>query len=159
MRTCVECGSTKNVYSKAFGVDLCPNCTKRWKEHPQHELPLPGEIKYDSEGRPICHICGRAFNKLMAHVSQLHKMDATVYKEKFELERGRGILSEKTRKLLHDNVMENYDVVVTENLKVKGESTRFKNGSPGRTKDKVSLQTRKKLVEHAKNIGPGRTVV
>ena len=158
MRTCIECGSTKNVYSKAFGVDLCPNCTQMWKKHPQHELPGLGEVKYDEMGRPICHICGRAFDKLLAHVKQRHKMDPADYKRKFELDSGKGIVSEKTRTILQQHVKDNYEVVVLENLKTGGVNTRFKNGDPGRTKDKVRLQTKNVLSNNFKNIGSGRSI-
>ena len=157
MKQCIECGSTRQVYSKAFGVPLCCNCTRTWKDHPQHDLPPAGEVVYDDMGRPICHICGRAFDKLLAHVKQRHGIDAATYKEIYGLDSGKGILSEKVRTTLHNNVMMNYDKVVVENLKVKGEGTRFKSGNTGRTKDKVRLQTKNKLIEHAKNIGPGRS--
>ena len=87
MRKCIECGSTKRVYhSKQFDADLCPNCVSTWKKHPQHELPGLGEVKYDEMGRPICHICGRAFDKLLTHVKQRHKMDPEQYKKMFELQ-------------------------------------------------------------------------
>ncbi len=156
MRKCIECGSTKNVYSKAFGVPLCGNCTKLWKDHPQHDIPLVGEIAYDEMGRPICHVCGRAFDKLLTHAKQRHNMSAAEYKEKFGLDSTKGVISEKTRTTLHNNVMINYDKVVVENLKVKGEGTRFKKGNTGRTKDKVRLQTKNRLTEHIKSVGPGR---
>ena len=152
MMKCIECGSTNKVYTKQFGVPLCPNCTRMWKEHPQHDLPDKGELKYDELGRPICHICGRAFNKLLTHVKQRHKMTPEEYKETFGLENGKGIVSDKFREVARQNVLDNYDVVVTENLMNKGTKTRFKSGCKGRTKDQVRLQTKNKLREHIQNI-------
>ena len=156
MMKCIECGSTNKVYTKQFGVPLCPNCTRMWKEHPQHDLPDKGELKYDELGRPICHICGRAFNKLLTHVKQRHKMTPEEYKETFGLENGKGLISEKTRTVLQQKVMDNYDKVVVENLIKGGSATQFKTGHMGRTKDKVRLQTKIKLVNHIQNIGPNK---
>lgn len=156
MMKCIECGSTNKVYTKQFGVPLCPNCTRMWKEHPQHDLPKPGEVKFDELGRPICHICGRAFNKLLTHVKQRHKMTPEEYKETFGLENGKGLISEKTRTVLQQKVMDNYDKVVVENLIKGGSATQFKTGHMGRTKDKVRLQTKIKLVNHIQNIGPNK---
>lgn len=156
MTKCIECGSTKKVYSKAFGVPLCPNCTRMWKNHPQHDLPEVGEIKYDDMGRPICHICGRAFDKLLSHVKQRHKISAEEYKEKFGLDNGKGVVSEKTRTVLQQKVMDNYDKVVVENLIKGGSATQFKNGHSGRTKDKVRLQTKIMLSGRIRTIGPNK---
>lgn len=156
MTKCIECGSTKKVYSKQFGVPLCPNCTRMWKAHPQHELPNVGEIKYDDLGRPICHICGRAFDKLLTHVKQRHKMSPEEYKAKFELESGAGLISDKVRDVTRQNVINNYEKVVVENLLKNGTATRFQKGDVGRTKDKLRLQTKIKLANHIQNIGPNK---
>ena len=159
MRTCTECGKTKNVsHSRIYGVDLCPNCSQMYKNHPQHDIPPAGEVIYDDMGRPICHICGRAFDKLLTHAKQRHKIDSAEYKEKFGLEAGKGIISNKTRDILQQRVKENYDIVVVENLNNKGAATRFKSGYAGRTKDKVRLKTKIMLTNRAKSIGPGRSV-
>jgi len=85
-------------------------------------------------------------------------MDPDEYKRIFELNRGKGVVSEKTRTILQQHVKDNYDVVVLENLTNKGAETRFKNGDPGRTKDKVRLQTKNVLTNNFKNIGPGRSI-
>ena len=154
MMKCIECGSTNKVYTKQFGVPLCPNCTRMWKEHPQHDLPEPGEIKLDELGRPICHICGRAFHKLLTHAKQRHKISAEEYKTKFGLNSGKGVVSGEFREKARQNVLDNYNVGVTENLINKGTKTRFKTGHKGRTKDQVRLQAKNQLKEHIQNIRP-----
>ena len=49
------------------------------------ELPSKGEIWYDKNGKIICHICGKSFNKLSSHLVQVHNISASEYKEMFEL--------------------------------------------------------------------------
>ena len=44
--------------------------------------------------------------------------------------------------------MRNYDKVVAENLIEYGDSTRFTPGHPGRTREMVSEQTRRKLIQN-----------
>ena len=66
-----------------------------------------------------------------------------------------GILSEESRELARKRAYENYDVVIVENLLKKGKKTRFKKGSQGRVKEKVSEQTRRVLVERIKNAKKG----
>ena len=153
---CIECGSTNKVYTKQFGVPLCPNCTRMWREHPQHELPGYGEVNMDELGRPICHICGRGFDKLLIHVKQRHKVSPEEYKIMFGLDLGKGVTSDKFKEIARQNVLDNYDVVVTENLHNKGAETRFKVGCKGRTKDQVSAQTKNRLREHIQNITPNK---
>ena len=48
---------------------------------------------------------------------------------------------------------ENYDRCIKRNLTEKGSKSRFKRGSPGRTKDQVSEQTRKRLKDRLKEPG------
>ena len=106
-------------------------------------LPGPGEIMFDSDGKVICHICGKSFNKVLAHVWQKHGLSAKEYKIKFGLNATKGIVSESTR--------EKCQKVVVNNLINKGAATRFTVGSEGRTKDKLSLQSYKALVKRAKD--------
>ena len=113
-------------------------------------LPQNGEIKLDDRDFPICHICGRAYKKLLTHVWQMHDMSEKEYKKKFELEVGNGILCQETKDKLQKAITENYDLVVKQNLldNAKSQEHRFKDGSKGRTRDKVSLQTKNKLYDN-----------
>ena len=57
------------------------------------ELPSKGEIWYDENGKIICHVCGRSFNKLSSHLVQAHNISSSEYKEMFELNRGQKLTS------------------------------------------------------------------
>ena len=74
----------------------------------------------------------------------------------FGLDLGKGVTSDKFKEIARQNVLDNYDVVVTENLHNKGAETRFKVGCKGRTKDQVSAQTKNRLREHIQNITPNK---
>lgn len=111
-------------------------------------LPKKGEIEYDKNGLPKCHICGKSFKKLMSHVWQKHNMLSYEYKKHFGLETTKSIMWKGSVELARKRNLENYDKVVTENLLKKGQDTRFKKGHKGRTKDQVSLRTERKLKEN-----------
>ena len=137
---CIECGSCNRVYSKAFGIPLCCNCTVMYKKHPINPLPSLGVVEYDDQGRVICHICGRAYEKLSNHIIYRHKLTVKEYKKKFELNDCTGLASDLVKQKLRDKVKQNYDSVVKENLISNGKNTRYKKGCRGRTKDKVRLE-------------------
>lgn len=120
-----------------------------------YPLPGYGEIAYSPDGKPICHICGKAYNKPLAHAWQIHGITEKEYKKEFGLDVTVGILSEESRALARKRVYENYDVAIAENLLKKGKNTRFKKGSQGRVKEKVSEQTRRALVERIKHAKKG----
>lgn len=124
--------------------------------HKETEHPHFGEVVYDKQGNPVCHICGKGFKKLLTHVWQKHELSGNEYKETFGLEKKKGITSEETRELLRQRVKEHYDLVVIQNLIKGGVRSRFKYGDEGRTKDKVSEQTRRQLVTRLLGKGKGR---
>lgn len=147
MFVCEECGKPKKsvtIYEK-HNMNLCAQCFIFCEEHPVHPLPPKGEIYYDDLGRPVCHICGRAFNKVLNHASQKHQISAKEYKERFGLMSSKGVCSQRTVEKLRAKVIENYDVVVTQNLVEQGENTRFKKGHKGRPKYKLREQSLKIL--------------
>ena len=159
MSICEECGTSYRVRkTKSFGKILCNNCHNMYKKHPVHLIPPMGEILYDDDGRPICHVCGRAFDKLGQHVYNRHDMTADEYKEKFGLDRRVGLTSDKTKKKLQEAVKDNYSVVVEKNLLNNGVKTRFEKNNKHRTKEKVRLQTYTRLSERLKSINKLRVV-
>lgn len=101
-----------------------------------------GKIHYDEKGYPRCHICGKSFKKVLTHVWQKHGMNEKEYKKEFELDAGKGIICQETREKLQQSIKSNYDVVVKQNLIKGGKSNRFTEGSAGRTRDKIRLQTK-----------------
>lgn len=110
------------------------------KDHPNY-----GEIIKTPDGRLVCHICGKAFNKLGAYVVQKHKITSYDYKKIFGLNVSIGLISDNHREHLHDMAIKNYDVVVKENLIKKGINTRYVIGSKGRTREQLSEQSLRML--------------
>jgi hypothetical protein len=104
-----------------------------------------GEVEYDESGKPICEICGKAFKRILVHAKQKHDITAREYKLMFGLDVKKGICSKESRELSRERALENYDVVIKENLLEAGKVSRFKEGSKGRTKEQVSAQTKKML--------------
>ncbi len=118
------------------------------EDHPHY-----GEIRYDVNGDPICHICGKSFPKLGAHIWSGHKIRTRDYCELFGLDVGRGICSKEYANKMRGYVHEHYQIVVSENLIRGGKATRFKQGCEGRTRDKISEQTKKALSALGKKTG------
>lgn len=157
MKYCSLCGRTSNetriVTSK--GIHYCGKCYQRIRNASKvYELPPKGEIRYNEEGKPICHICGKAYSKLMSHVRQIHDMSAYEYKKEFGLDLHKSVMSKESIEIASRRNKENWHKI-KDNLLVKGYKTRFKAGSKGRTRDKVSLQTLKRLKGHFENIKKG----
>lgn len=152
LRICKECGATSEkgriIKSPKYGM-LCDKCYQRAKNSPKVEkLPNYGEVAYNDSGLPICHICGRAYKKILAHVWQIHNMDATEYKKEFGLDMGKGIMCEESKELARINNIKNFDKVVKKNLLEKGKKTRFITGHKGRTREMLSEQTRRILIQN-----------
>jgi len=101
-----------------------------------------GIIEYDPDGKPICEICGKSFNRVISHVRQKHEMSEKDYKIQFGFDLGRGICSLESAEKSRIKALENYDLVIGKNLIANGEKSRFKKGGQGRTRDKLSEQTR-----------------
>lgn len=111
----------------------------------QTDHPHYGEVVVDKDGKVVCHICGKSYNKLLSHVWQTHGLSKHEYKEMFGLDSSKGIISESTKTKLQKAVEKHYAVVVEKNLITNGSATRYEAGHPGRTRDKVSEQTRRAL--------------
>ena len=80
MTSCVRCGL---ALPSGKLCRTCSNYIKRggvW-----HVLPPHGVVAYDIEGRPICHICGMSFNKLIEHTKRKHGLDTVAYRNLFGL--------------------------------------------------------------------------
>ena len=106
-----------------------------------------GIIEYNGEGKPKCEICEEYFDRVAYHVRQKHDMTAMEYKIAYGFDLHKGICSKESQEKSRVKAIENYENVIKCNLINNGKSTRFKAGSKGRTKDKVSEQTRIMLVE------------
>jgi hypothetical protein len=121
-----------------------------------------GIIEYDPDGKPICEICRKSFNRVISHVRQKHEMSERDYKIQFGFDLGKGICSLESSEKSRLKALENYDLVIGKNLIANGQKSRFKKGDQGRTRDQLSEQTRLVLtsrfsspefVEYRKELG------
>ena len=66
----------------------CPKC-KAYIRHKEQTIHRPnkkeGEQPFDYKGRPICKICGKAFDNLGNHIYPNHGITVREYKIKFDL--------------------------------------------------------------------------
>lgn len=82
MPVCEKCG-----ISIARGT-LCQTCRKYQRNGGVwHPLPPYGTVVYDDAGRPICHVCGMAYDKLIEHTKRKHGLDSEAYRAEFGLMR------------------------------------------------------------------------
>lgn len=105
-----------------------------------------GVIEYDPDGKPVCEICGKSFERVIAHVRQKHFISEKEYKVQFGFDLGKGICSKGSAEKSRIKALENYDKVISKNLVINGQKSRFKKGDQGRTRDQLSEQTRLILV-------------
>lgn len=104
------------------------------KNLPDKLYPPAGELWYDKEGRVICHMCGRAFNKLSAHIVQAHGIGSEEYKEIFGLNRSTKLTSKGMQEYFRNQ--ERVDVTTVSS------KTQFKAGEPSKRKrGETRLQT------------------
>lgn len=132
---CKECGKyTERSYS-----GMCQSCYHYFRKGGVvNPLPEHGRIKHDTNGKVICHICGRAYTRLGSHVKESHDMSIEEYKEKFGL-----CKRAKTTESSYSQVMHNHAKKhkMDERLLVVGQATRIKPGQTDMRKGKkVCLQ-------------------
>lgn len=109
-----------------------------------------GIIEYNEDGQPKCEICGCFFNRVLSHVRQKHNLNEKEYKLIFGFDLKKGICSQESSKKTSIKTLSNYNKCIQKNLISKGKRSRFKIGHSGRTKDKVSEQTKLMLKERLK---------
>lgn len=150
---CSKCGE----YIKGRVITgMCEKCYQRVardRKTKTYELPKKGEVKYSPDGLVICHVCGKAYKKLMNHTWQIHGLTEKEYKLEFGLNATQGLICEETKQKMQIAVKKHYDKVVLNNLIKKGEKTRFFKGSEGRSRSKIRAQELNRLRSYAKKIG------
>lgn len=120
-------------------------------ENDENIKPVLGVKKFNTDGLPICFICGEAFHRVLIHVRQKHNMTALDYKKKFGLDVKKGIISEESKLKSRKATLANYNTVIEVNLKKRGEKTRFTKGHPGRSKEMMSMETLLRVSELGRN--------
>lgn len=157
----MRCSKCNEVVNTRLILGMCSRCYQRERANSKkkvYPLPKKGEVAYAPDGTVICHICGRSYNKVLAHVWQVHNMTEKEYKDEFDLIHRNGLVSESTKVKLQKAVVDNYDKVVTDNLVNGGKSTRFKSGEVQGKSRRVSLEEKRRLHIHIRQIGHGRKV-
>lgn len=109
-----------------------------------------GVIEYNADGQPMCEICGKHFERVLAHARQKHHISEREYKLQFGFDLIKGICSKRSAEKTRIKTLQNYDKVIAINLTEKGKNSRFIEGSEGRRKEKVSAQTKLMLQERLK---------
>jgi len=88
---------------------------------------LPGVQDFDSDGKPICPICGKSFKRLIAHTRQKHFISAKQYRLMFGFCKGTSFLSKESKELSRQMVFRNYHIVENNLIKC-GMKTRIRKG-------------------------------
>jgi hypothetical protein len=109
-----------------------------------------GIIEFDESGKPICEICKKSFNRVISHVRQVHNMNEREYKITYGFDLKKGICSKNSSTKTREKTLSNFDKCVSKNLIINGKKYRFVKGSEGRTKEKVSEQTKIRLKQRLK---------
>ena len=132
---CKECGK----FTDRSYAGMCQGCYNYFKNGGTvNPLPEHGRIKYDEDGKVICHICGRAYTRLGSHVRESHDMTIEEYKNEFGLCKRTKTTEGSYSRMMHNYAKENkFD----EKLIIIGQATRIKKGQTDMRKGKkVCLQ-------------------
>lgn len=131
---CKTCG---REFNKLYTKNQCNSCYVYEKNGgTENEIPKKGEIKYDSRNYPICHICGRAYKKIGAHLQQ-HNMTISEYRERFGINQRTAL----TNSTYHNKMKElAYKYGMQEKIVEAGKNTRIKKGEKLRLNKKARLE-------------------
>ena len=129
---CSSCG--RETVARYNGY--CQRCWVYFKHNNYKVFKLPkfGEVGYVEDvndkqyGMIICHICGKAYNKLQQHIYYSHNIFKKDYCKQFGLDNGVRLTSDEYHLRMSDYA---YKYNMPEQLKRTGVSTRFKKGHKG----------------------------
>lgn len=135
MYTCKLCG---RVSDRSFS-GLCQGCYNYFHKGGRvHPLPEPGRIAYDERGYMICHICGRAYQRIGSHAREWHGMTIDEYKVQFGLCASARTTEAGYSEHMRVSALKNN---MDEQLREAGKNTRIKKGETHWRKGKqVRLQ-------------------
>lgn len=125
MYICSSCGKTCKS-EKVYPDGLCQGCYNYFRKGGTvSPLPPHGVIAYDHRGYVVCHICGRAYVKLGAHVKESHGLTIHEYKEEFGLCENSRTTEESYSLTMRDHAIKSG---MTEQLPKIGCKTRIRKG-------------------------------
>lgn len=144
MKKCKECGEI--IRSKSYSGGLCQSCYVYFGNGgTKNEIPEKGVIAKDSRGFVVCHICGRAYGKLGAHIVNKHKMTADSYREMFGLNARSQLTSDEYHdymgKLAYAYDMPNQLRRVGRNTRINS-NRKLRKGKPIRLQEVLNKQKR-----------------
>lgn len=146
MKSCVQCGNT------IPSGKLCCSCKAYIRRGGVwHPLPPYGTVVYDEMGKPICHVCGMSFDKLVEHTIRKHALDSAEYRQKFGL-----MLSAKLTGPLYREKMQKHAEVqqtYTQNFELTQSGvTRHTSGrTPGWSKQEKAARQRAQALNGSKS--------
>lgn len=126
---CKSCGKPDVARYKGY----CQRCWLYfvYNHYKTFEKPEYGKIAFVEDecspqyGMVICHICGKAYNKLQQHIYYSHHISKRDYCIQFGIDVG----SQLTSQVYHDKMSKYaYEYNMPEQLKQAGKDTRFKTG-------------------------------
>lgn len=109
-----------------------------------------GVQKYDKQGRPICEICGKGFDRLITHTRQTHGIPGPEYREVFGFCKSFSFISKRSKEIARERALSHFSTVIEGNLIRGGAKERFKAGHK-KCKHKITAQ-RLILLEQARAI-------
>lgn len=125
---------------------------KNYKE-PLKDIPKKvgfgyyGTLLGSIDGETVqCHICGKMYGELQAHVRQTHRISADKYREKFDLTYQTSLISEAVRERRKNNMLLTLSKLTSDQkaymkkMSLKGIKERVKN----RKQPKIRLETKNK---------------
>lgn len=125
MYICSSCGKMSKS-EKVYPGRLCQGCYNYFRKGGTvNPLPSPGVIAHDCRGYVVCHICGRAYVKLGAHIKESHGLTIHEYKEMFDL-----CENSRTTEESYSLAMRNHAIKsgMIEHLPEIGRGTRIRKG-------------------------------
>jgi hypothetical protein len=111
---------------------------ERWTKNNAKTSEINGRYEV---GKIRCKECGRYWRFLLCHVYQKHGLDKDSYKQKYGMDKGRGLIMEDLKEIKKERVFENGTV---ENLK-KGKKTRYRKNDPHAGRYERSKETKERL--------------
>lgn len=156
-RHCVQCNTAIISNGKNNNVKYCGDICMRKYTYEKRKAVWTARnlITRETRGKFAkdklqCPHCKKYYRKLASHTWQVHEVRHTELKNDLGLDKKKGLIPESDKEVLRKHVINNYDVVVKENLITKGTNTRLKKGEY--IKYKRSKQTIDRLKKHIKNI-------
>lgn len=152
-KSCTKCGT---LIEKGI---LCKPCKIYIKNGGIYHTPSPyGEITHDINGKPICHICGKSFDKLIEHTKRVHGMGSTEYRLAFGLMMSARLTSPKYHKKMKDyvEITKSYEKNFSNRISIKETRSKIKIKQSAQEIQSRKEAQRKNGSQSKKNISPER---